>query len=70
MLAIVAGRAFRFLLLGYLAVRYGAAAKEMLAKHYPWIGLGVVAAILLFVLVKRWMKRDPEAVEQTLEAGN
>jgi len=70
MLAIIAGRAFRFLLLGYLAVRYGGAAKEMLTKHYPWIGLGVVAAILLFVLVKRWMRRGRETVEQTLEAGN
>jgi membrane protein YqaA with SNARE-associated domain len=69
MLAIVAGRAFRFLLLGYLAVRYGSAAKEILAKYYPWIGLGLVAAILLFVFVRRWMKRA-ERVERTAEAGN
>ena len=69
MLAIVAGRAFRFLLLGYLAVRYGSAAKEILAKYYPWIGLGLVVAILLFVFVRRWMKRA-ETVEQTVEAGN
>lgn len=70
MLAVVAGRAFRFLLEGYLAVRYGAQAKEILAKYYPWIGLGLVAAILLFVFVKRWIKRGAETVEQTLEAGN
>jgi membrane protein YqaA with SNARE-associated domain len=69
MLAIVAGRAFRFLLLGYLAVRYGSAAKEILAKYYPWIGLGLVVAILLFVFVRRWMKRA-ETVERTAEAGN
>jgi len=70
MLAIIAGRAFRFLLEGYFAVRYGAEAKLILAKYYPWIGLGLVAAILLFVFVKRWSKRGADTVEQTLKAGN
>ena len=70
MLAIVVGRAFRFLLIGYFAMRYGAEAKAILLKYYPWIGLGLVAAILLFVLVKRWVKRGTEAVEQTLEPGS
>jgi membrane protein YqaA with SNARE-associated domain len=73
MLAIIAGRAFRFLLEGYFAVRYGAEAKEILAKYYPWIGLGLVAAILLFVVLKRWLKRNQaEAAEQSLEitSGN
>ena len=70
MLAIIAGRAFRFLLEGYFAVRYGAEAKQILAKYYPWIGLGLVAAILLFVFVKRWTKRGADTVEQTLKAGN
>lgn len=71
MIAIVAGRAFRFLLEGYLAVRYGAEAKEILAKYYPWIGLGLVAAILLFVIVKRLLKKG-QAAEQSLEitSGN
>jgi membrane protein YqaA with SNARE-associated domain len=70
MLAIIAGRAFRFLLEGYFAVRFGAQAKEILAKYYPWIGLGLVAAIVLFVFVRRWMFRGVEEVEHTLEAGN
>ena len=70
MLAIIAGRAFRFLLEGYFAVRYGAEAKQILAKYYPWIGLGLVAALLLFVFVKRWIKRGADTVEQTLKAGN
>lgn len=71
MIAIVAGRAFRFLLEGYFAVRYGAEAKEILAKYYPWIGLGLVAAILLFVIVKRLLKKS-QAAEQSLEitSGN
>jgi len=60
MLAIIAGRAFRFLLEGYFAVRYGAAAKEILARYYPWIGLALVLAIVLFVFVKHWVKRETE----------
>src|ERR1041385_5740888 len=70
MLPIIAGRTFRFLLEGYFAVRYGMQAKEILAKYYPWIGLGLVAGILLFLFVKRWIKRSADRVEQTLEAGN
>jgi membrane protein YqaA with SNARE-associated domain len=49
MIAIVAGRAFRFLLEGFFAVRYGEQAKEILARYYPWIGLGVVLIILIYV---------------------
>jgi membrane protein YqaA with SNARE-associated domain len=73
MLAIIVGRAFRFLLEGYFAIRYGAEAKEILAKYYPWIGLGLVAAIVLFVVAKRLLKRSQtEAAEQSLEitSGN
>jgi len=73
MLAIIAGRAFRFVLEGYLAVRYGAQAKEILAKYYPWIGLSLVAAIILFVVLKRVLRRgQTETAEQSLEitSGN
>lgn len=64
MIAIVAGRAFRFLLEGYFAVRYGAEAKAILAKYYPWIGAGLVVAILVFVIARRWLSRTPvEALE-------
>lgn len=71
MIAIVAGRAFRFLLEGYFAVRYGAEAKQILAKYYPWIGLGLVVAILLFVIVKRLLKRSQaDATEQSLEISS
>jgi membrane protein YqaA with SNARE-associated domain len=71
MLAIVAGRAFRFVLEGYLAIRYGAQAKEIVAKYYPWIGLGLVAAILLFVIVKRLLNRgQADAAEQSLEISS
>ena len=49
MIAIVAGRAFRFLLEGYLAVRFGDEAKAILARYYPWIGLGLAFVILIWV---------------------
>ena len=63
MLAIVAGRAFRFLLEGYVAVRYGAQAKEILAKYYPWIGLALVAAIVVFVLLRQKLKKPVVATD-------
>jgi dipeptide/tripeptide permease len=61
MLAIIVGRTFRFLLEGYFAVRYGAQAKEILAKYYPWIGIGLVVGIIVFVLLRQKLKR-PEIV--------
>jgi membrane protein YqaA with SNARE-associated domain len=61
MLAIIVGRAFRFLLEGYFAVRYGVQAKEILAKFYPWIGLGLVVGIVVFVVLRQKFKR-PEIV--------
>jgi hypothetical protein len=48
------GARFGFCSKGYFAVRYGAQAKEILAKYYPWIGLGLVVAIVLFLVVKRF----------------
>ena len=78
MVAIIAGRAFRFLLEGFFAVRYGQDAKVILARYYPWIGLGLALGILVFVLAKRFWKREAvEIVEELqhvsetgLEAGN
>lgn len=70
MLAIIAGRAFRFLLEGYVAVKYGAQAKEILAKYYPWIGLSLVAAILLIVVLKRLLRRDQTDAAVEITSGN
>ena len=52
MIAVIAGRAFRFLLEGYFAVRYGAEAKLILAKYYPWIGAGLAVLILLAFVIR------------------
>jgi membrane protein YqaA with SNARE-associated domain len=70
-IAIFAGRLFRFLLEGYLAMRYGAQAKEVLAKNYPWIGLGLAIAIIAFFVTKNLLKRKSRAAtEENLEPGN
>src|ERR1041384_8136759 len=61
MLAIIVGRAFRFLLEGYFAVRYGAQAKENIARYSPWVGVGLAVGIIVFVLLRQKLKR-PEVV--------
>jgi len=60
-LAIAAGRSFRYLLEGYLAARYGEQAKEILAHYYPAIGIGLAIAIIVFFVVKNLMKRGNRA---------
>jgi membrane protein YqaA with SNARE-associated domain len=69
-IAIFAGRLFRFLLEGYLAVRYGEQAKEVLAREYPWIALGLVIVIVGFVLTRNLLKRRAGPGEEGLEPGN
>ena len=59
--AIICGRLFRFLLEGYLVIRYGEQAREMLARYYPWIGLGFAAAIIAFVLVRKLLQKKSES---------
>jgi membrane protein YqaA with SNARE-associated domain len=68
-IAIFAGRLFRFLLEGYLAIRYGAQAKEVLARNYPWIGLGLAIAIIAFFVTRNLLKRKSAGAEN-LEPGN
>jgi membrane protein YqaA with SNARE-associated domain len=56
--AVAVGRAFRFFLEGFFAVRYGDRAKDLLAEHYPAVGLSVAALIVIFFVVRRlWQKR-------------
>lgn len=70
MIAIMIGRGFRFLLEGYLAIRYGAQAKVILARYYPWIGLGLAVLIVVVFLARTLRKRRATLAEQSLEAGN
>lgn len=66
-LAVAGGRTFRYLLLGYLAARYGDQAKELLTRYYPAIGITLAALIILFFVAKALMrqsgKNQPSGVE-------
>lgn len=62
-LAIAAGRLFRFLLEGYLAIRYGEQAKEVLAQYYPIIGLCLAALALLIFVGRNLWRRKTASVE-------
>jgi membrane protein YqaA with SNARE-associated domain len=68
MIAIVGGRGIRFLLVGYFAVVFGERAKAVLARYYPWIGLGLALTVVLIFVSRSLLKqrRNPP-VEQPLE---
>jgi len=55
-IAITIGRIFRFLLEGYLAIRYGQQAKEILEQNYPTIGITLTVLIVLFFIVRGFLK--------------
>lgn len=65
-IAVAGGRAFRYLLEGYLAARYGDQAKEILTRYYPAIGIGVAALIIVVFVGKNLLRHakrpDSEAV--------
>ena len=66
-LAVAGGRTFRYLLLGYLAARYGDQAKELLTRYYPAIGITLAVLIVLFFVAKALLRQSgkdqPSGVE-------
>lgn len=68
-IAVAAGRAFRFFLEGFLAVRYGEQAKELLARNYPVVGLGLAALIVLVFVVRGLLGRKGKRSGGAAEAG-
>jgi len=54
--AVAVGRAFRFLLVGYLAARFGSRAKDLLAHYYPAIGIGLAVVIVAIFLARSVFK--------------
>lgn len=54
--AVAVGRAFRFLLEGYIATRYGDRAKDILAQYYPYIGIGLAVLVVLVFVGRNRMK--------------
>jgi membrane protein YqaA with SNARE-associated domain len=64
-MAITAGRGFRYFLEGFLAVKYGEAAKDYMHRNYPYIALGVVGliatgALAYFLFRRHWAARSRE----------
>ena len=55
--AVAVGRAFRFFLEGFVAVKYGKDAEEFLTKNYPAVGLGLAALIVVGFVLKGLLKR-------------
>jgi membrane protein YqaA with SNARE-associated domain len=55
--AVAIGRAFRFFLEGFFAVRYGEQAKEVLAQNYPAVGLGVATLLVVIFVLRSLLKR-------------
>ena len=61
--AVAVGRAFRFFLEGYLAVRYGEQAKEVLERNFTLIGLGVAALVIVVFVLRSLLKRKKHQTE-------
>jgi membrane protein YqaA with SNARE-associated domain len=62
-LAIAVGRALRFLLEGYLAVKYGDRAEVLFKQYFPWVGLGLAAAAVLFFVGRMLWKKKTKVEE-------
>ena len=56
-IAVAAGRAFRFFLEGFVAVRYGDKAGKFLEENYPAVGLGVAALVVLIFVARGLLRR-------------
>lgn len=55
--AVAAGRAFRFFLEGFFAVRYGDRAKDLLAEHYPTVGLALALLVIAAFFLKTILQK-------------
>jgi membrane protein YqaA with SNARE-associated domain len=56
-----AGRLIRYSLIGYLAVRFGNQAAQVLKKHYPEFFVILIIGILLLVVIRNFRKRPTES---------
>lgn len=66
--AVAVGRAFRFFLEGFLAVRYGEQAGELLKQNYPAVGLGLAALIVVVFVVRGLLNRKGKKASDGREA--
>lgn len=68
-IAVAIGRAFRFLLEGFLAVRYGEQAGELLKRNYPVVGLGIAALIVAVFVARGLLNRKGKKAGDGRETG-
>ena len=69
-LAVAAGRGFRYFLEGFLAVEYGEAAKDYMHQNYLYIALGIVAVIFISALLYFFYRRSRAAKDPSETAQN
>jgi membrane protein YqaA with SNARE-associated domain len=58
--SIAIGRAFRFLLEGFLAIYFGERAAEILKQYYPTIGIGIAILIIFGFIAKTLLRKKPQ----------
>ena len=67
--AIAFGRALRYFLEGFVVVEYGEQAKEVIARHTPAVGLGLAALVIIFFVVRSFLRKKKGARGQESQAG-
>ena len=72
MLAIFAGRFFRFLILGLLTLKFGPKFVELsghvFAHHFKWVLVAIAVGLLLWLIWRRW-QAGKKATQQENAAG-
>jgi membrane protein YqaA with SNARE-associated domain len=56
-IAVAVGRAFRFFLEGFIAVKYGEQAGKFLEDNYPFVGIGLAVVIVAVFVVRGLLNR-------------
>ena len=59
-LAVFTGRVVRYTLLAYLAARFGDEAARIIKARYPWVALILIAAIAIFLIIRRCRRPRPQ----------
>ena len=55
--AVLVGRIVRYSIVAWLGARFGSDAARILKANYPAVSLGLIAAVALVFLLRRWMRR-------------